>query len=86
MIEAPRDYSTHLHHDDGLLYDVADTGSNELQQNVHASLGRSVNLDRGLSYRLDAPPYKSTSTSEAYLTRVNECDLIVRSLLTLSIR
>ena len=49
---------TYLHHDNGFLYDVADSCADELEQDVDAALGGLVDFDRSLADSLDTPPDK----------------------------
>ena len=49
---------TYLHDDHGFLDDVADSCADELKQDIDATLGGLVDLDRRLPDGLDTPPHK----------------------------
>ena len=48
----------YLHNDYGFLNDIADSGVDELHQDVDASFGRLFDFDSTLSDRFDALPHK----------------------------
>lgn len=48
----------YLHDNHGLLHDVADTGADEVEQDIHTTLSPRLDLDCCLSYSLDTSAYK----------------------------